>query len=388
MIKQMYTCGDGKPIQLTKVCHHNWAGSPDGDKCCADNEGHCAWVADNEMVVCYHTDFKEPCPIVPSPCGIDGSTCIVLDKRQSVLDRERRVQLGYDKNRIYNGNSQKDDEAPGIVNPPFNFSDWSTTALVIMDMWNTHRYPDSKARVEELAGPINQFASILREKGALIVHSPSSSDALSHPVSDYYRGDYAAEKPSEAEYKARKRGQDARLLDDPIHPGESEYSTRVRQNFYYIDDQSVWNAFNTIVPVEDMSKAGPEPYKQHPSIQVHENDVIIADGLDYGEGSNIAYQQLLGCTANRPNLIYCGVHTNQCILRCHNGMRTMYRAGKSLWIVKDLTDCVSTPNAGDKHFAYTDDVINWIGRHLLASSKTSEEVGMPRFRFQGDNRSG
>jgi hypothetical protein len=380
MIRQSYRCGDGTEIQMTKVCHHNWSGSPDGDTCYADNGGNCAWVADNEMVACYHTKFTGPCPNHPSACRIDGSTCVVLDKRQKVQPKP-----GGDPNRIYNGNSQLD-EAPGIVNPPFDFNDWSKTSLVIMDMWDTHPFAPSRARVGELAGPINQFATILRQKGALIVHSPSSPSTSN--VSSYYRGNYRNDKPSAAEAVARKRGQDARPVDDPIYHNAGT-STRVRESFYYIDDQSKWDDFNLIVPYDSsMPQSGPQPYRENVAIHVDENDVIIADGLDDNEGSNIAYQQLLGYTADRPNLIYCGVHTNWCVLRRHNGMRTMYRAGKSLWIVRDLTDCVSTPNEGTVHFGYTDTVVDWIGKHLLASTETSVRVGMPRFRFHGDDRTG
>jgi hypothetical protein len=74
-------------------------------------------------------------------------------------------------------------------------------------------------------------------------------------------------------------------------------------------------------------------------------------------------------------------------------MRTMHRAGKSLWIVRDLTDCVSDPNASVfEHFEQTDAVVDFIGYYLGADTRTTEEAGISdpntkkRFRFTGDTR--
>jgi hypothetical protein len=151
--------------------------------------------------------------------------------------------------------------------------------------------------------------------------------------------------------------------------------------------------FFWVVNYNEPRHGGQNPTQQHPAITIEKDDAISADGLDEGEGSNLGYQQLLGLTANRPNLIYVGVHTNQCILRRHNGMRTMHRAGKSLWIVRDLTDCVSDPNASVfEHFEQTDAVVDFIGYYLGADTRTTEEAGISdpntkkRFRFTGDTR--
>jgi hypothetical protein len=78
-------------------------------------------------------------------------------------------------------------------------------------------------------------------------------------------------------------------------------------------------------------------------------------------------------------------------------MRTMQRAGKSLWIVRDLTDCVSNFNTSQiLHFSQTDMVVDFIGHHLGAETLTTEQAGgiyldpktKKRFRFVGDDREG
>ena len=99
---------------------------------------------------------------------------------------------------------------------------------------------------------------------------------------------------------------------------------------------------------------------------------------------------MLALTSNRPNIIYVGGQTNWCILRRMNGMRKMYKSGKSLAIVRDLTDAwispgvtgvtdwassydnfkVPTRNYGQ--FTGTELVVDWIGRNLKARNDTSD----------------
>jgi hypothetical protein len=224
-----YTAGDGGSVRMVKVCHHNWAGSPTNDGCQADNEGNCAWIADNERVVCYHTNFTAPCPLVPSPCRINGSSCVVMDIRQLVKRR--------DGNQIFNGNSQTG-EKPGIENPKFAFVP-KETALVIMDTWDHHPFIDSQNRVGELAPQIQRFAKALRDEGVLIVHSCSSPDGDS-AVSGHYR-DIVKNSPDSPEAIARRRGQAARPDDVPSNLGGG--SSRTRQNFYSIDNLTEWDSF-------------------------------------------------------------------------------------------------------------------------------------------------
>ncbi len=51
----------------------------------------------------------------------------------------------------------------------------SETAIVICDMWNQHWCKGATDRVAELAPFMNQVVSLARDKGVLIVHSPSGT---------------------------------------------------------------------------------------------------------------------------------------------------------------------------------------------------------------------
>src|SRR5690349_5728780 len=53
--------------------------------------------------------------------------------------------------------------------------DWSAleTAVIVVDMWNNHWCTTSAQRTGELAPVINRFISSARQRGALVIHSPS-----------------------------------------------------------------------------------------------------------------------------------------------------------------------------------------------------------------------
>ena len=87
----------------------------------------------------------------------------------------------------------------------------------------------------------------------------------------------------------------------------------------------------------DRLGTGGTPTRQHQQIIIHSTDAVSADGVA-GDNNGDSYEEVLALTRNRPNIIYVGGQTNWCILRRMNGMRKMYKSGKSLAIVKDLTD--------------------------------------------------
>lgn len=312
------------------------------------------------------------------------------------------------------------------LTPQTDRSFWSQTAVIVMDMWDKHPDAGSALRISQLAPAINQFVCQLRDLGALIIHSPSERGVYSTEPEDIKQ--YGI---TDAQRSARQRALDA------AHYDEGRWK---RWQWYYIGDRDpsnkefdfvIHNAhmedYRTDMPNNDIdnydypwpkqtNEFTGQPTYQTSAIPILDSDAICADGLkgipNYGQDS---YQEMLGLTSDRPYLIYCGVNTNWCILRRHNGMRTMARAGKSLWIVRDLTDAAlgrSTtgltdyatqwdgtgnlykhafkpggPQAYD-HFDGTDLVAEWIGRTLGAATWTSAQVtGRPRFVFPGDSPS-
>ena len=52
--------------------------------------------------------------------------------------------------------------------------DPNNTAVLICDMWDSHHCYNAVKRVEQLAPRINQLVNVMRNKGAIIIHAPSS----------------------------------------------------------------------------------------------------------------------------------------------------------------------------------------------------------------------
>jgi hypothetical protein len=220
-----------------------------------------------------------------------------------------------------------------------------------MDMWDRHPYQGTGARAAELAPQINKFLTFARSQGAQIVHSPSCDwpagileQGLIEPCEFVGRYD---------QHPARAKAINARHSIFP-NPGNRNVT---RQFYYYLsngDEISGTSLYNSILDNLDPCPSsntdprfGGNPQGQTDLIDILDTgpaggDVISADGLRRS-GDNSAYEELLALTIDRPYLIYCGINTNMCILKRTNGMRTMYQAGKALWLVRDLTDAMVGP---------------------------------------------
>ena len=406
-------------------CWQTGAGSaaPDGN--------YCAYLARSEQVVCVKNGWQSCTHNEP----IDGNKCIIKDVTQHIICRHPRQQggasgpfgrPGCDCQAREWGINEGGDRSVKLVNAPFpQLTEqsargiWAQTAVVVMDMWDGHPDPGTALRASQLAPQINAFVNKTRAQGALIIHSPSTlsvygTDARSSEINDIQRN-------------ARQRAIDA------AYYGEMYFR---RWAWYYIGERTPSaETFDFVVHNYDYGAGAgwggnydhwpsevpgvnASPKFQSPAIPIQEvagqiPDVICADGLpgirDYQGGDS--YQEMLGLTVDRPNIVYVGINTNWCILRRHNGMRAMARAGKRLWLVRDLTDAslgVSTTGftleavswdegsapyrfkpspthvQGYNHFDGTDLVVDWIGRALNAAVWTSDiATGDRRFRFDG-----
>jgi hypothetical protein len=153
--------------------------------------------------------------------------------------------------------------------------------------------------------------------------------------------------------------------------------------------------------------SGDTPSRQNAKIIIHSTDAVSADGVA-GDNNGNSYEEVLALTSNRPNIIYVGGQTNWCILRRMNGMRKMYKSGKSLAIVRDLTDAwispgvtgvtdwassydnFKVPTRNYDQFTGTELVVDWIGRNLKARNDTSDTYfpagTFKRFWFADDPR--
>ena len=297
----------------------------------------------------------------PVPGHIDGNSVFIKEKSQRI-----EFLPGKSINNYHDGGDPfiricklvNEPFAQGVLTPDL----WKKTAIVIMDIWDNHPSQGTASRDDELATPVNAFVSAARNLGALIIHSPSTGAPANVSIKDdpiqcrydptppsnpFLRARWERATPDEKQ--ARQNAIDARF---PIGAPKDLWA---RHGYYYLGEigdktdpagRSQQEAFDFIVqnPGDVGSPAGlgrgirgGNPTQQHPKIVIKANDAISADGID-GSGNGDSYEEVLALTKDRPYLIYVGGQTNWCILRRMNGMRKMYKAGKSLALERDLTD--------------------------------------------------
>lgn len=157
------------------------------------------------------------------------------------------------------------------------------TAIILVDLWDTHSCQSAAKRVAEMAPHVNRTITAARHKGAFIIHAPS--DCM-----DFYK-----------DAPQRRRAIEAPRADAPI--------------------KFQWNYFNPNHEgplAEKLEKGGcscdtAEPCgpsrivwkRQIETIQIHDADAITADG-----------QEVFNLLQARgiDNVILIGVHTNRCVL--------------------------------------------------------------------------
>jgi hypothetical protein len=403
---------------------------------CAPNDGHhvdqsnCVWVTETEEVVAWNSNPPFTGRLdnnSPVPGHIDGVNVFIKEKSQRIA-----FLPGKSINNYHDGGDpfiricklMNEPFPQGVLTP----DQWKQTAIVIMDIWDNHPKQGTASRDEEIATPVNAFVSAARNLGALIIHSPSTGSPQDDFTAAPIRGRYdptptllfqaQQRKATPDEKRARQNAIDARF---PVGAPKDLWA---RNGYYYLGElgdrtdpagRSQQEAFDWIVNNSNWVDSpagrargitGGNPSQQDPRIIIHANDAISADGVD-GYGTGNAYEEVMALTKDRPYLIYVGGQTNWCILRRTNGMRKMYKSGKSLALVRDLTDgyCgnqvtglteyassfdnVKAPGKYDQ-FTATELVVDWIGRNLGARVTTHDSYfpkgEFQRFWFQDDPR--
>lgn len=193
--------------------------------------------------------------------------------------------------------------------------DVAKTAVIIIDMWDTHTCHSAAQRVAAMAPRTNQVVSAARSLGVMIIHAPSDT-------MKYYAG-----RPE------RLRMQQAPLAPSPfpIHATEPDRDEARKLPAAGCDD-AVPEKFTGPAPA---TTRGFYPWeREHPAIEVASYDGISDSGQEI---YNFLTQE--GIT----NVALMGVHTNICILNRAFGVREMKKLGFNVVVVRDLTDAAYDP---------------------------------------------
>ncbi len=178
----------------------------------------------------------------------------------------------------------------------------SRTAIVVVDMWDTHWSWGATERVNVLAPRINTVLKVARDRGVLVIHAPSDT-------MDFYR-----------EHSARRWVLDLPHAEPPPPLPHDDPPLPIDDSDEGSDTgEPTWSRPWT---------------RQHPVIEIQDTDAISADGQE-------VYNVLAGRGIG--NLIYMGVHTNMCVLNRPFAIKRMVGWGFNVVLARDLTDAMYNP---------------------------------------------
>jgi len=237
------------------------------------------------------------------------------------------------------------------------------TAFIVCDMWDDHWCKGAARRVGELAGPINQVLKTARERGALVIHAPSSTVA-------FYK-----------DTPARKRAQQAPFAKSPVPLSMDDrwdtkwcWPDKSREPDLPIDDSDMG------CDCAEKCKIGKAWTRQIASIEIDpDKDAITDDGQ---ETVNLLAQYGI------KHVVIMGVHLNMCVLGRPFAIRQLVHQGREVALVRDLTDTMynSKMRPQVNHFAGTELVIEHVEKYWCPTITSADVVGEGPFKFREDTR--
>lgn len=249
--------------------------------------------------------------------------------------------------------------APGVErwNAVTTPASWNPrqTAIIVCDMWDKHWCPTATARVAEMAPHMNSLIKAAREKGVLIIHSPSDT-------MEFYKNT-----------PQRKRAQAAPRVETTRPLVRSCQLDPAKEPPLPIDDSDA--GCDCDAPVTKNQKVWS---RQIATIEIHDQDAIT----DSEEAFYLMKSRGI------ENVIVMGVHTNMCVLGRPFSIRQLVYQGMNVALMRDMTDTMYNPAMKPfvSHFTGNDLVVEHIEKYWCPSLTSSDFLGGKPFRFQDDKR--
>jgi len=230
----------------------------------------------------------------------------------------------------------------------------SETAIIVCDMWDKHWCKHSTARFAELAVAMNPVLNAAREKGVLIVHSPSE-------VTSFYK-----------DTPQRKEAQ--KYNDESLKPLTNGSPLPSEKGLKYPIDASDEGCECT-----PRCKPHRAWTRQTETITIAPQDIISDSGTELG-----GYFKQKGIK----NVILTGVATNMCVMARPFGIRTMKKLGLNVVLMRDMTDVMYNPAMPPKvdHFSGLDLMVEYIEKYVCPSIVSSDFTGKKQYKFSDDTR--
>lgn len=178
--------------------------------------------------------------------------------------------------------------------------------VFVVDMWDKHWCKEVNEKLTDLAERINLKLRELRAKGFTIMHIPSDCEA-------YYQ-DFEQFKKVKKETKG--------FTSRQVYYGKE--INPLRHDLFLL--KTLHNEGCNCKPTCKNKKVWT---RQHPAIEIHNNDLIATDPLNIHFYLN---------NHSFKNIIYMGVHANVCILKRPFGIIKMKQQGYNCLLYKEYTD--------------------------------------------------
>lgn len=245
------------------------------------------------------------------------------------------------------------------------------TAIIVCDMWDYHHCLNAVRRGTEMAPRMNEVLKNARDRGAIIIHAPSSCMA------------------TYADHAARKRAQEVKRVDElPLEIGKWCYKIPEEERGQYPIDQTDGGEDDDpeehakwAKKLASMGRNPKAPWKaQMDALEIDAKRDFISDNGE--EIWSILERN------GRQNVILLGVHTNMCVLGRPFGLRQMAKNGKNVVLMRDMTDTMYNPKMSPfvSHFTGTDLIIEHIEKWVCPTITSDQFLGGKPFRFKNDTR--
>jgi nicotinamidase-related amidase len=255
----------------------------------------------------------------------------------------------------------KDQGKPSVAETTVSW-DPKKTAIIVCDMWDDHWCKSAARRVGEMAGPLNETLKKARDRGAFIIHAPSTTTG-------FYKGTPQRQRAQRASYSPTP----IPLVATPRWGTAWYWTDAKREAVLPIDDSDMGCDCEVKCEIADPWK------RQIAAIEIAEADAITDDG-----------QEVWNLLAGRgiDHVILCGVHLNMCVLGRPFAIRQMTALGKEVALMRDMTDTMYNPERppGVSHFAGTDLMVEHVERYWCPTFTSSDITGEASFKFPGAPR--
>jgi type 1 glutamine amidotransferase/nicotinamidase-related amidase len=244
------------------------------------------------------------------------------------------------------------------------------TAFIVCDMWDSHHCLNAVRREKEMAPTMERVLQAARGRGAVIIHAPSS---CMDPYKDHPARKHATETPRSKALPKEIASWCYKIPNEekgvyPIDQTDGGEDDDPAEHKKWADELAA------------MGRNPRAPWKSQIDVLTIADDDYISD-----DGEEI--WSILEAKGVK-NVVLMGVHLNMCVLGRPFGLRQMAKNGKTVALMRDLTDTMYNPKRSPYvgHFAGTDLMVEHVEKYVAPTITSDQILGGKPFRYKDDTR--